>query len=80
MVEWKAFLTKPNHQCHSSQWGEWVCGAQPWKESWLLCESMFVPIGKQTLTLKNDGKKSFSSKTKASVSFIPISGTSYGAQ
>ena len=37
-----------------------------------MCESMFIPIEKRTLILKNGGKKSFSYKTKASISFIPI--------
>ena len=33
---------------------------------------MFVLTGKQTLTLKNRGERSFSYETKASMSFIPI--------
>ena len=33
---------------------------------------MVILIHKQSLILKNDGKKSFSSKTKASMSFIPM--------
>ena len=58
-MDWKAFLMKPKHQCHSSQWGERVYGAQSCKERRLLCESMFVPIGKQTLILKMVGTKAF---------------------
>ena len=62
MVEWKAFLIKPKHHCHSSQWGEWVYGAQSWKEKRLLCESVFVPIGKQTLKMVE--RKAFILKPK----------------
>ena len=63
------------HQCHLSQWGEWVYATQSWKEKRLLCESLFVPIEKQTFILKNDGKRSLSYETKASMSFILISKT-----
>ena len=70
MVERKASLMKPMHQCHSSQWGEWVCGVQSWKERRLLFEFAFVLIGKQTLSPKNGRIKSFSYETKASMSFI----------
>ena len=70
MMEIETFLMKPNHQCYLSQWGQWVYGAQSWKQGRLLCESMFVPINKWTLTLLNDGKRSFSYETKASMSFI----------
>ena len=52
--------------------GEWVYGAQSWKDRRLLCEYMFVPIDKWTLTLKNDGNGSFSYETEASMSFIPM--------
>ena len=48
MVERKSFQIKPKHQCHLSQWGEWVCGAQSWKERGLNYESVFVPIDKWT--------------------------------
>ena len=71
-MEREAFLLKPKHQLHLSQWREWVYGAQLWKERRLLCEFMFVLNGKWTLTLKNNGKRSFSYETKASMSFIPI--------
>ena len=64
MVEKKAFLLKPKHQCHLSQRAEWVYRAQSWKEKRLLCESVFVPIDKQTLTIKNDGKERFLMKAK----------------
>ena len=40
------------------------------KRKGILCESMFVLIDKQNLTLKTDGKRSFSFETKASISFI----------
>ena len=37
-------LTKPKHQYHLSQWGEFVYDAQSWNETRLLCECMFIPI------------------------------------
>ena len=55
---------KPKHQCHLSQWVEWVYHAQSWKEKRLLCESAFIPNDKWTLILKNGGKKSFLMKPK----------------
>ena len=42
-------------------------GAQSRKEKRLLCESMFVPTDKKNLTIKNDGKKSFSYETDINV-------------
>ena len=72
MIERKSFLMKPKHQCHLPQWEEWVYGAQSWKERGLLYEFMIVLIDKWTLTLKNNGRRSFSYETKASISFIPI--------
>ena len=32
MVGREAFLTKPKHQCHLSQWEEWVYDSQSWKK------------------------------------------------
>ena len=64
MVKWKAFVTKPKHQCQSPQWGEWVCGAQSWTERRLLSEFVFIPIGKQTLILKVVVRKVFLTKPK----------------
>ena len=72
MMEREPFLMKPKHQCHSSQWGEWVYGPQSWKEWRLLDESMFALIDKWILTLKNGGKRSFYYETKASMSFVTI--------
>ena len=68
----RSFLMKPKHQCHLSQWVEWVYGTQSWKEKGLLCASIFVLFEKWTLVLKNGGKKFFLNKTKVSMSFIPI--------
>ena len=68
----RAFFMQQKRQGDLSQWGEWVCGYQPWKERRLLCESIFVPINKWTLTLKNNEKRSFCYETKASMSFIPM--------
>ena len=42
------------------------------KKKRLLCETVFIPIDKWILILKNGGKKRFSHETKASTSFIPI--------
>ena len=55
MVEREVFLTKPKHQYHLSQRGQYIYGAQSWKKR-LLRESMFNPIDKQTLILENYGK------------------------
>ena len=41
---------------------------------------MFVRADKLALTLKNDGKRSFSYETKASMPFILIGKWVYGAQ
>ena len=73
MVEKQVFLMKPKHQNHLSQWVGMVYGAQSWTKKRLLCESMFVPIEKWTLILKNGGKRSFSSETNELMSFIPTS-------
>ena len=72
MVEREAFLLKPKHQCHLSQWGDCVYGALSWIKRRLLCSSMFVTINGQTLIPKKDGKKSFSYETKLLMSSIPI--------
>ena len=50
------------------------------KKRRLLCESEFFPNNKLNLTLKNDGKRSFSYETKASMSIIPMSRMSYWYQ
>ena len=55
----EVYAMKPKYQCHFSQWEEWVYGAQSWKEKRLLCEFVFVLIGKWTLILKNGTKRSF---------------------
>ena len=72
MMEKEAFLMKQNHQCHLSQCEKWVYGAQSWKERSLLYEFVFVLIHKWTLSLKNDGKRSFTYGMKASMLFIPM--------
>ena len=59
MVGRKVFFMKPKHQYHLSQWGEWVYGAQSWKQSRLLWESMFVPIDRWTLILKMVEREAF---------------------
>ena len=62
MVEKEAFLMKPKHRNHLSQWGECVCGAQSWKEMRLLCESLFIQIEKWTLILKMVEREVFLTK------------------
>ena len=42
------------------------------KKKRLLCESVFVLIDRWNLILKNGGRKSFLSETKALITFIPI--------
>ena len=64
MVERKVFLMKPKHQHHLSQWGDRVYGTQFWKERRLLCESMFIPIDRQTLIVKMVEKNAFLMKPK----------------
>ena len=76
MMERKAFLQKPKHQCHLSQWGEWVYCAKSWKERRLICESVFVPIDKQSLILINGGNKSLLKETKMLMPFIKMWGIS----
>ena len=47
-----SFSYESKHRNHLSQWGEYVYGAQSWKERRLLCESMFIPIERRTSILK----------------------------
>ena len=54
-----SFFIKPKRQCHLSQPGEWLYGAQSWKEKRLFYEFMFVPINKWTLILKMVERESF---------------------
>ena len=44
----EAFLLKPKHQYHESQRGECVYDSQSWRETRLLCESMFILIERRT--------------------------------
>ena len=60
----EAFLMKPKHQCHLSQCGEWVYGAQSWEEKRLLWEPIFVLIDKWTLTLNMMVREAFLVKSK----------------
>ena len=46
---------KVKHIYDLSELGECVYAAQSWKESRLLCESIFIPIDRWTLILKNGG-------------------------
>ena len=51
-VEREVFLVKPMHQKPLLQQGECVYSAQSWNERTLLCESMFILIGRWTSILK----------------------------
>ena len=66
MVKTKSFKGNQNINAIYRNVGR-VYGAQSWKERTLLCESMFAPIGKQTLISKKGRMKSFSYETKASI-------------
>ena len=55
---------KQKHQNHLCQWGECDYGARSWKERRLLCESMFIPIERQTLILKMVERDVFLMKPK----------------
>ena len=49
---------------HLSQWGDWVCGAWSWKVRRLLCESMFILIGRWILILETVGSEVIHMKPK----------------
>ena len=63
-MEKQVFLLKPKHQNHLSQLGECDYGAQSWRESRLLCESLFIPIQRQTSILKMVEREVFLMKPK----------------
>ena len=79
MVESEVFLIKLKHQYHESQWGECVYGAQSWKAKRLFCESIFIPIDRWNLILKNSGKWSLSYETEASIHLSKWGEWVYGA-
>ena len=58
-----SFSYKTKASIDLSQREEWICGTQSLKERRLLCEFVFILIGRQTLILKNGGKWSFSYET-----------------
>ena len=55
-----------------SQRVEKICAAQSLKERRVLCESVFIPIDKQTIILKMVEKKAFIVKPRINA-FIPMS-------
>ena len=55
----RSFSYENNASIHLSQKREWICGFQPLKEKWLLCESMFIPVERQTLIPKLVERKVF---------------------
>ena len=62
-VERDVFLLKPKHQNHLLR-GDYVYSAQSWKERILLCESMFILIGRWTLILKMAERQVFLTQAK----------------
>ena len=64
MVEKQVFLMKPKRQNHFSEQRECDYGAQSCKGKRLLCESMFIPIGRQTSILKMVIREVFLMKPK----------------
>ena len=64
MVEEKAFLMKPKHQfIYPNEENEFMVPNHE-KKRRLLCESMFIPIDRQALSLKDGGIRSFSFEAK----------------
>ena len=65
MVERKAFLTKPKHQNHVSQWKEHVYNAQSQKRMMAMTWIQVYPIWWMNFdSKKDDGKKAFLAKPK----------------
>ena len=64
MVGSEVFLIKPKHQYHLFQWGEYIYGAQSWKEKRLLHESMFNPSWQMKFDSKLVGSEVFLMKSK----------------
>ena len=71
---------KPKHQNHLSQYVESNYGAQWWKEKRLLCESMYIPIERQTWILKMIERKVFLTKQKHQNHLLQQVERVYGAQ
>ena len=63
IVERDAFLMKPKHEYHLSEWEERVYMPNHEKKG-LLCESVFVQIDERTLVLKVVERKVFLLKPK----------------
>ena len=80
MVRSEAFLIKPKCQIHLSQWGEWNYGAKLLKEWELLGESMFIPVGRQTLIKKLVDREVFLMKPKQQHNLSQRGEYVYGAQ
>ena len=55
----KSFSCETKALIHLSQWEEWISGAQSLIKSRLLCESMFILIGRHTLIPKKVERKAF---------------------
>ena len=80
MVKKQVFLIKSKHQNHLSQLKECEYGAQTWKERRLLCDSMFIPIERQTWTQKTVEKQVFLMKSKHQNHLSQWGEYEYGAQ
>ena len=70
---------KTEASIHLSQWREWIYGSQLGKERKLLRETIFIPIDRWALILKNGGKWSFSYETLASIHLSQWGEWIYGA-
>ena len=76
----EAFLKKAKRQFCLSQWEKSIYYSQSWKERRLLHESMFIQFDKQTLILKNNGRKCFSYEAQTSVHLAQWVEWVYGSQ
>ena len=75
MVESKAFLENPKHQYHVSQGGENDYAAHNKKNRYYYRYLSLSQFKKNFDYKENDGKKSFSCKSKPLISWFPIKGT-----
>ena len=72
MGERKAFLANPKHQYYVSQWGEHDCSAIMIKMKIIMSIQVCLIPPMNINYRENGGIKSFSCKTKASISCFPM--------
>ena len=76
----RSFSYETKHKYHLYQREECVYGAQSWKDTRLLCESIFIPIERETSILKLVEKQASLVKPKHQ-NHLPQQGEcDYGAQ